>query len=104
MGVAATAAAAVSSGVSLTGQTHNATVPKYGNFIPPICSSESEHKMGYLELQIQGIPPDALQAKKTSLENMFRDVYNEITGTLFLFSMSSVHSVFLLFFFKSIFS
>ncbi|CAB9517430.1 expressed unknown protein [Seminavis robusta] len=83
VGVAAVAAAAVSGGVAMTTSVVNTTVPVnlYGDFVPPFCSEASDNKFGYVELTISGIPPSALEDNEArgSLEDLFRNVYNEIT-------------------------
>ena len=80
---AAVAAAAVSGGMAMTASNANTTVPEtpYGDFVPPFCSELNENKYGYVELKISGLPPVALEEDEPrgSLEELFRDVYNEIT-------------------------
>jgi hypothetical protein len=78
VGVAAVAAAAVSTGVSLTGS--NDTIPYIDDFIPPVCSSTALLKEGYVEFKIQALPLQALPGRRFDLEELFRDVYNGITG------------------------
>ena len=80
VGVAAATAAAVSSGVKLNSDPTPAAVDRYGDFVPPRCSKESEKKIGALILDIQGIPPGAMKMRKQALEILFREIYNEITG------------------------
>ncbi|CAB9496706.1 Inherit from NOG: Serine repeat antigen [Seminavis robusta] len=60
-------------------------------FTPPSCSDADllEEKIGYVELSIQGLPPHALPHQKHVLENLFRDVYNTISG-MCLDSMSRI--------------
>ncbi|CAB9496707.1 ECF subfamily RNA polymerase sigma-24 subunit [Seminavis robusta] len=60
--------------------TQEATVSRLSSFVPPKCSEESDNKVGYVELDIQAIPPDAIGPRKWVMEEMFRDVYNEIIG------------------------
>ncbi|CAB9524821.1 unknown protein [Seminavis robusta] len=81
VGVAAVTAAAVSTGVGITptGNT-TATVVKVDAFVPPTCSLTAELKQGIVELKIQGMPEDALPEHTDSLEGIFRDLYNNITG------------------------
>ncbi|CAB9496691.1 Membrane [Seminavis robusta] len=42
--------------------------------------TSSEEKIGYVELQIASIPPSVLEANKQDLEDLFRDIYNEMSG------------------------
>ena len=88
VGVAAVTAAAVSSGVVVSVQSAdqgNATAiyppANYTDgFVPPECSADGTIKEGLVELRIEGFPPEALPARKADLEDLFRDLYNEITG------------------------
>ncbi|CAB9524615.1 expressed unknown protein [Seminavis robusta] len=88
VGVAAVTAAAVSAGVGIVTSQSNvlpAASPRpmynYSGFVPPECNGEgaSTLKIGQIELQIQGFPPDALPERREDLEILFRDLYNEIT-------------------------
>ena len=79
VGMAAVTVAAVSSGVALNSRA--AVIPFTDNFVPPHCSDGQLIKEGQVEIRIEGFPPSALPAKKQHLEVLFRDVYNEITGT-----------------------
>ncbi|CAB9506176.1 expressed unknown protein [Seminavis robusta] len=92
VGVAAVSAAAVSTGFGVSSsQTGPAATP--GNvsigydptsdvFTPPTCADANlaEEKIGFVELNIQALPPQALPQHKHILEELFRDVYNEISG------------------------
>ncbi|CAB9526927.1 domain protein [Seminavis robusta] len=83
VGVAAVAAAAVSSGVVITQEARsNSTAPvvKGSDFVPPSCSLTSQIKQGLVELKIQGMPEDSLPQHRESIEEIFRDLYNNITG------------------------
>jgi hypothetical protein len=87
IGAATIATVAVTSGVAFTQQqpvptpaptnyTNNIT----DTFIPPVCSIDAEKKVGYVQLQIQGMPVDALPLHQYELEILFRDIYNNISG------------------------
>lgn len=72
--------AAVSSGVAL----NSTPIPFLDSFVPPACGAagnENPMKQGEVEIRIQGFPPSALTDRKLHMEKLFRDVYNEITGT-----------------------
>ncbi|CAB9496689.1 hypothetical protein SEMRO_8_G006560.1 [Seminavis robusta] len=43
-------------------------------------AASSEEKIGYVELQIASIPPSVLEANKQDLEDLFQDIYNEMSG------------------------
>ena len=69
----------MSSGVALT----KATVPFFDDFVPPTCG-DNVAKQGTVEIRLQGFPPSVLPEMKPHMQKLFRDVYNEITGTLIL--------------------
>ncbi|CAB9515856.1 hypothetical protein SEMRO_742_G195990.1 [Seminavis robusta] len=52
-------------------------------FIPPVCSPNMDIKQGYVELQIQSLPKEALPQHKLKMERMFRTLYNNISGQCF---------------------
>ncbi|CAB9525200.1 laminin G sub domain 2 [Seminavis robusta] len=81
IGVAAVTVAAVSTGMGVAPTSNTTTaVVKLDAFVPPTCSLSAELKQGIVELKIQGMPEDALPEHKDSLEGIFRDLYNNITG------------------------
>jgi len=65
------------------------------NFVPPQCSAFTEPKEGCLELQMQGLHPDLLEVedKREDFRQMFRDVYNALTGRLKLQLYLSMHYI-----------
>ncbi|CAB9498345.1 expressed unknown protein [Seminavis robusta] len=83
VGVAAVAAAGLSTGIASTRSAAPPMEP-VGNYtqmwIPPQCPTPSEPKEGYVELNLQGLPDGAIDDYKEEMEDMFRDVYNNITG------------------------
>ena len=44
------------------------------------CTNTSQIKQGFLELQIESFPEDALPQHKTKMESLFQITYNEIAG------------------------
>ncbi|CAB9505228.1 unknown protein [Seminavis robusta] len=66
MGVAAVTAAVVSTGVTV----NNVTMPVAydSTFVPPVCSEASVKKIGFVELQVQALPPEAIETRKSVLE------------------------------------
>ncbi|CAB9501774.1 ECF subfamily RNA polymerase sigma-24 subunit [Seminavis robusta] len=88
-GIAAQASVAVGVAAVTAAAITTATAPAVppapapymvGNFTPPVCMEETTEKIGALELQIAALPPLALEERKWALEEMFRDIYNSITG------------------------
>ncbi|CAB9524389.1 expressed unknown protein [Seminavis robusta] len=82
VGIAAVAATAMSGGVVGIHNTTsaNVTTATADLFVPPTCSFASQLKRGVVELTIQGLSEDALSQHQESLEVLFRDLYNNITG------------------------
>jgi hypothetical protein len=74
IGVAAVTAAAISSGLNVATNTTTSGVPALfvDNFVPPICSTDSLLKEGYVELHIAGLAPTVLPDQKQVLELLFR--------------------------------
>ena len=56
------------------------------DFAAPFCSAASEMKFGYVELEFRGVPPELFQTKEVEMEELFRTIYNNITGWSALFS------------------
>jgi hypothetical protein len=71
----ATTIAAVTSGVGLLAP---APVLTFGSFTPPVCSSASHLKAGFVQFKIKALPPILIEPKKVVLEGLFRDIYNEM--------------------------
>ncbi|CAB9528678.1 hypothetical protein SEMRO_2289_G322140.1 [Seminavis robusta] len=66
MGVAAVTATVVSTGVTVNNVT--APVAYDFTFVPPVCSEDSVKKIGFVELQVQALPPEAIETRKLILE------------------------------------
>ncbi|CAB9510462.1 hypothetical protein SEMRO_437_G142840.1 [Seminavis robusta] len=49
-------------------------------FVPPVCTLDADMKQGYVELQIQSFPKEALPQYQVEMERMFRTIYNNISG------------------------
>ncbi|CAB9506260.1 hypothetical protein SEMRO_260_G101600.1 [Seminavis robusta] len=86
LGVVAVSAAAISGGMAIKEAVSvdaNATAPAVVDdsvWVPPNCSPTSQLKEGFVELKIRGMPEDALPQHKETLEAIFRDLYNNLTG------------------------
>lgn len=79
VGAVTVATVAVTSGVVITQPTFSSSNVT-DTFEPPVCSSETIQKVGYVELHIQGMHSDTLLKHQDEVELLFRDIYNSISG------------------------
>ncbi|CAB9524287.1 expressed unknown protein [Seminavis robusta] len=85
-------AAALSVGVIQSTSTAPTPTPEsqssviFDAFVPPVCSDAQKMEVGFIELQIKGIPPDLAfnPEDKQLMEFLFRDIYNDISVSILL--------------------